>query len=132
MQQRQTVQKQLILTTLNRLRDVKGHLSIDEIYNAVKEEYTSISKTTVYRNVRQLADSGMIMQIMLEDGIERYDVNTHDHHHFTCKTCETIYDVEIDGLMDFSQYLDENYGFTTEMTHLSFTGICDACKSKKQ
>jgi len=132
MQQRQTIQKQLIIATLDKLKPVKGHLSIEEIYSAIKADYASISKTTVYRNVRQLAETGTIMKITLEDGIERYDLNTHDHHHFTCTACETIYDVEIEGLVDFPQYLEENYGFVTTLTNLSFTGICDSCKSEKQ
>jgi len=131
MQQRQTIQKQIIIETLDKLKNAKGHLSIDEIYNAVKENYAAISKTTVYRNVRQLAEMGSIKLILLEDGIERYDINIHDHHHFTCISCDTIYDVEIDGLLDFSQFLDENYDFTVETVNLSFTGICDTCKSKK-
>lgn len=132
MQQRQTIQKQIVMETLDQLKHVKGHLSIDEIYTAIKENYASISKTTVYRNVRQLAETGAIKQIMLEDGLERYDLNTHNHHHFTCTACDTIYDVEIDGLLDFSKCLDENYGFTTETINLSFTGICDSCRSKKE
>lgn len=132
MQQRQTIQKQIVIETLGKLKHVKGHLSIDEIYTAIKENYASISKTTVYRNVRQLAESGEIMQISLEDGLERYDLNTHDHHHFTCTSCSKIYDVEIDGLLDFSQCLDENYGFITETVNLSFTGVCKSCRSKKE
>ena len=131
MQQRQTIQKQIVMKTLENLKPSKGHLSIDEIYNAIKEDYASISKTTVYRNVRQLADTGVIKQIILEDGLERYDLNTHDHHHFTCKECDTIYDVEIVGLLDFSKYLSENYNFITEKINLSFTGICDLCRPKK-
>jgi len=132
MQQRQTIQKQIVIQTLDKLKHVKGHLSNDEIYSAIKEDYASISKTTVYRNVRQLAEAGTIKQVMLEDGLERYDLNTHDHYHFTCRACGTIYDVEIDGLLDFSQCLDENYGFTTEKINLSFNGICDLCNPKKQ
>lgn len=132
MQQRQTIQKQIVIETLDKLKQVKGHLSIDEIYCAIKKDYASISKTTVYRNVRQLAELGTIKQVMLEDGLERYDLNIHDHHHFTCTTCETIYDVEIDGLLDFSQCLDESYSFTTETINLSFTGVCNVCKLRKQ
>ena len=132
MQQRQTIQKQIIIETLDKLKHVKGHLSIDEIYSAIKENYASISKTTVYRNVRQLAETGTIKQIVLEDGLERYDLNTHDHYHFTCNSCGIIYDAEIDGLPDFSQYLNENYGFITETISLSFTGICDLCEQKNQ
>ncbi|MCL1990996.1 MAG: transcriptional repressor [Defluviitaleaceae bacterium] len=132
MQQRQTIQKQVIMETLDKLKHVKGHLSIDEIYNAVRTEYASISKTTIYRNVRHLAESGAIAQVILEDGIERYDVNIHDHHHFTCRLCKTIYDIEIEGLLDFSQCLDDNYQFATETVNLSFIGICKTCKSKKQ
>ena len=131
MQQRQTIQKQIIIETLDRLRHVKGHLSIDEIYSEIKGDYASISKTTVYRNVRQLAETGAIMQIMLEDGIERYDLNTHDHYHFTCRACDTIYDVEIEGILDFSQMLDKKYGFAMDNFNLSFTGICDSCNPKE-
>ena len=103
MQQRQTIQKQIIIETLDKLKDVKGHLSIDEIFSAIKEDYASISKTTVYRNVRQLAETGAIKRIILEDGIERYDINTHDHYHFTCDTCDTIYDVEIEDYLTFQR-----------------------------
>jgi len=127
MQQRQTIQKQIIVETLEKLKHVRGHLSIDEIYSVIKENYASISKTTVYRNVRQLAEGGIIKQITLEDGLERYDLNTHDHYHFTCTSCNVIYDAEIDGLPNFSQYLNEHYGFTTETISLSFTGTCDSC-----
>jgi len=128
MQQRQTIQKQIILETLDKLKHVKGHLSIDEIYSEINKDYASISKTTVYRNVRQLAEAGKLKPVLLEDGLERYDVNLEDHHHFTCRTCGTIYDAEIKGLLDFSQCLDENYGFTTEGINLSFTGICSDCR----
>jgi len=130
MQQRQTIQKQIIIEALDKLKHAKGHLSIDEIYSTIKADYASISKTTVYRNVRQLAEAGMIKQIMLEDGLERYDLNTHDHYHFTCTACGTISDVEIEGLLDFSEMLDKNYGFKTEKINLSFTGICDSCTSE--
>ena len=132
MQQRQTIQKQIVIETLDKLKHVKGHLSIDEIYSAINENYSSISKTTVYRNVRQLAETGMIKQVTLEDGLERYDLNIHDHHHFTCVQCETIYDVEIHGLQDFSACLEEDYGFTAEKVNLSFTGVCKTCKNEKQ
>lgn len=131
MQQRQTIQKQIIMETLDKLKHVKGHLTIDEIYSVVKEDYASISKTTVYRNVRQLADTGLIVPVVLGDGIERYDVNIHDHHHFTCQTCKTIYDVEIDGLLDISEYLGENYDFATESVNISFTGVCATCKAEQ-
>jgi len=130
MQQRQTIQKQIIIETLNKLKNVKGHLSIDEIYNAIKEDYASISKTTVYRNVRQLANAGVIKQIILADGIERYDLNTHDHYHFTCRVCNIIYDVELGGLDDFSEMIEKDYGFTTEKIILSFTGVCEKCKTE--
>ena len=126
-QQRQTIQKQLILETLDKLKVVKGHLAIDEIYMGIKEVYPSISKTTVYRNVRQLAEAGTIKQVALEDGIERYDINTHDHHHFTCTSCGDIHDIDIHELPDFAQDINNHYGFIAEKINLSFMGVCDKC-----
>ena len=131
MQTRLTIQKQVISETLAELKNENGHVSIDEIYTAVSTKYPSISKTTVYRNVRQLAELGEIRKIMLEDKVERYDLNAHDHHHFTCVVCGEIYDVEIDGLFDFGHFLGENYGFSTETAHYSFTGTCERCKETK-
>ena len=58
--QRSTVQRQIILDTLRKL---SKHPTIDEIYVEIHNEHPSISKTTVYRNLRQLADNGAIRQV---------------------------------------------------------------------
>ena len=130
MKARQTIQKQILTETLEELVQVKGHLSIDEIYNAVKEKYAAISKTTVYRIVRQLSEEGIIRKVRLEDGFERYDVNLQPHYHFTCSVCGIIYDVELDELKDCLGCLNKKYGFELEKTNLSFNGICHLCKEK--
>ena len=126
--QRQTIQKQLIVEALEQFKPIKGHLSIDEIYTAIIAVYPSMSKTTVYRNVRQLAEAGVILQITLADGIERYDLNLHDHHHFTCTTCNGIFDVDVQDLPDFAKHLSDNYGFIIEAVNLTFNGTCNKCQ----
>jgi Fur family peroxide stress response transcriptional regulator len=75
---RNTVQRQIILAGLRRL---DTHPTIEEVYAEIKKEHPSISKTTVYRNLRQLAKDDIIRQVLLPDGLERYDKHNTKHHH---------------------------------------------------
>jgi Fe2+ or Zn2+ uptake regulation protein len=107
------------------------HPTVDEIYTAVHEAHPTISKTTVYRNLRHLAENGTIRQISISDGLERYDARTYLHNHFKCKICGVIHDVE----MAYMESLDENikgkYGFQIDEHHVVFTGVCPSCQEKK-
>ncbi|MCL2008691.1 MAG: transcriptional repressor [Treponema sp.] len=122
---RNTVQRQIILTGLQKLN---SHPTIDEVYAEVSKEHPSISKTTVYRNLRQLANDGMIRQVLLPDGLERYDGTTVEHHHFNCTKCNGILDLEIDVLDDIDDKVQKKYGFRVERHDLVFSGLCLNCK----
>lgn len=126
--QRQTIQKQIILGTLQKLGEKSKHFSVEEIYSVIIEDYSSISKTTVYRNVRQLAESGVLRRITLEDGLERYDMNTHDHYHFICTDCSEIIDVDIEQAPTILPEFTEQYGLEVMRTNLTFSGRCLRCK----
>ena len=71
--ERNTVQRKILLDSLMKLNT---HPTIEELYSEIHEEHPSISKTTVYRNLRQLARNGIIRQVSLSDGLERYDGRT--------------------------------------------------------
>ena len=124
--QRNTVQRQIILDTLRKLNT---HPSIDEIYADIHEEHPSISKTTVYRNLRQLAENGVIRQVLLPDGLERYDERTSQHYHFRCKNCGSILDVDIDYLAGINSTVQGKYGIQVDEHDVIFSGFCRQCKN---
>ena len=123
--ERNTVQRQIILSELKKLNT---HPAIEEIYIEVQKEHPAISKTTVYRNLRQLAKDGLIQQVSLPDGLERYDKHTNQHYHFKCIKCDDIFDVEIEHLADINGRIQKKYGFQVDKHDIVFTGACPKCQ----
>ena len=122
--QRNTVQREIILNTLKKLN---SHPTIDEIYAEIHKEHKSISKTTIYRNLRQLARNGVIRQLSLPDGLERYDERIEQHYHFKCKNCGSIFDVDIEYLAGINETVQVKYGFQVDEHDVVFSGICPKC-----
>ena len=127
--ERYTVQRQIILAALLK---INTHPTIEEVYAEIQREHPAISKTTVYRNLRQLAKEGIIRQVSLPDGLERYDRLTVKHHHFKCLKCGGIYDVEIDYPDGINGSIQEKYGFEVDRHDVVFTGLCLKCKKAKK
>ena len=123
--QRNTVQRQIVIDTLKKLNN---HPTIEEIYSLIVKEHPSISKTTVYRNLRQLAAGGMIRRVSLPDGLERYDDRTDQHYHFRCRDCGQTLDVDIDYLADINEAVQGKYGVQVDEHDVVFMGICLHCK----
>ena len=125
--ERNTVQRQITLTAIQKM---DTHPTIEEVYAEIQKEHPAISKTTVYRNLRELAKEGIIRQVSLPDGVERYDRLATQHHHFKCQKCGGIYDVEIEYLKGINGKIQEKYGFKVDRHDVVFTGICLRCKKK--
>ena len=66
------------------LRHVKNfpvHPTADQVYTALKKENPNLSLGTVYRNLNQLSDAGMLKKIHIADGSDRFDGRTDPHFH---------------------------------------------------
>ena len=124
--QRNTVQRQIILDALKKLNT---HPTIDEVYTAVHTSHPSISRMTVYRNLRQLAANGIIRQVSLPDGLERYDARTDQHYHFRCHNCGSVFDVDIEYLADINDAVQGKYGVRVDGHDVVFIGTCLKCKN---
>ena len=121
--QRNTVQRQIILDTIGGF-DI--HPTVDELYGEIRKRHPSISKTTIYRNLRQLAHGGQIGRVALDDA-DRYDKRTDSHYHFQCKRCKTIFDVDINRIDGIDGEVRVKYGFDVEGHDIVFRGVCRNC-----
>ena len=120
---RSTLQRQIILTAI---KSLDSHPSAEEMYAEIQKHHPVIGKSTVYRNLRQLAEEGVISHVVI-DGVSRYDRNITDHQHFICDVCNRVYDVEIDCNCSSTNGLDCRYGFKTVRHELAFFGTCSKC-----
>ena len=126
--QRNTVQRQIILGTL---KQFDTHPTVDELYAEIQKSHPPISKTTIYRNLRQLAQVGQIGKVALPDNSDRYDKRTDQHYHFLCKNCGTLFDVDIDYPEGINEKVQKKYGVKVEEHDTIFKGICQKCKENQ-
>jgi len=121
---RNTVQRQIIINTL---KEFKSHPSVDVLYAEIYKTHPTISKATVYRNLRMLSEEGLIKQIAVSDDVARYDGCVKVHYHFSCKLCNKIFDLEMDMLEGIDNNVQDSYGVKVDGHEILFSGTCAEC-----
>lgn len=121
---RNTIQKDIVLNTVNRLRN---HPTAENIYEEIVKEHPTISKATVYRNLNQMAEQGVVLRIPFPNAADRYDFNNTNHYHLKCSTCGQVFDVQIPYIAALNDVKMEGSNFLFEDHHLVFKGKCPDC-----
>jgi len=103
------------------------HPTAEEVLRAVNEKFPMTSRATVYNTLNWLKGEGMVREVY-EGGVVRFDPNTSDHHHFVCRRCGRVEDVESE--MIGSYHFDPLLGnHTVENFEIILRGICADCQS---
>jgi Fe2+ or Zn2+ uptake regulation protein len=115
------------ISILKYLDEHKNHPTVDQIYSKLKIWTPSLSKTTVYNALQALERYGVITAITISGSEMRYDFNNKMHHHFLCKHCGRIIDIDIkcpniDKITANGYIINELHGY--------FKGICKDCTKK--
>ena len=121
---RSTMQKQIILDTIKKLNN---HPTVDDVYIDIKKNYPAISKNTVYRNLRQLAEDGEIRKVSSQGDPERYDNTIYNHYHFQCNICKVMSDIEMDYIDDINEIVRQKHKFEIDEHDIVFRGVCPGC-----
>lgn len=129
MTRRNTIQKELVL---NAVRELKGHVSAQEVYEYISGKYTTISRGTVYRNLNILSDEGQIRKFKAADGADFFDFSVHEHYHVRCVSCGDISDVDMDVLKDLTTDIKNKHGYEFLGYDIFFEGLCPKCKEKRR
>lgn len=69
------------------------HPSAEQVFEAVNRKDPRASLATVYKALHALAESGLIRELTLEGNAIRFEAVTARHHHFLCRRCGKIEDV---------------------------------------
>jgi len=115
------------LEILKYLDEHRTHPTVDEIYNKLKKNNPSLSKTTVYNSVEILDEHGLIQSITITGNEVRYDFKQEMHHHFLCKQCGEIIDIDV-ACPRLGKMLE--CGHEVQEVHGYFKGICKKCLKK--
>lgn len=116
---------------LNYLKDNYSHPTVQQVYESVKKKLPRISKATVYKNLRVLVDKGMAKELNV-NGVSRFEPNIGEHHHFICRKCGRIIDLESDELTRYTLGIAKKLkGVKVESATTNFIGLCEKCKGGK-
>ncbi len=69
------------------------HPTVEDILSEVNRELPISSKATIYSALTVLREVGLVKEVLLEEGLTRYDANVKPHHHFCCQNCSAIVDI---------------------------------------
>src|SRR5690348_1249772 len=75
------------------LRNALNHPTADEVLSEVNRRFPMTSRATVYNTLNWLTEAGLV-QAVYRDGMVRFDPKTDHHHHFVCRVCNRIEDVD--------------------------------------
>ena len=123
-EQRSTTQREAIREALS---EASGPLLPEEILDVARDACPTLGQATVYRALRTLEEAGDVTKVIVADGRPRYESKRAHHHHFHCRLCERVYD--IDGCVSSPASLGKNLpsGFALEGHEIVLFGVCAEC-----
>ena len=123
---RNTHQRQLVLDIV---RESLDHPTEGEIYERARLRDPSISKGTVYRNLKLLSELGEIRKLEMPFGPDHYDFNLKNHYHFVCRCCNKTVDASIDYREELNNVPPPMSGYVIEWHRLLLVGLCSDCNT---
>lgn len=106
----------------------KDHLTVEQIYIALKNRYPGVVMATVYNNVNKLWKARMIRKISVENMPDRYD-KLMKHDHLVCQSCGKLVDFSFD---DITASLREQMGEEFISYDLKVFYICPDCRKRER
>lgn len=113
------------LAILEYLENNREHPSAEDIYNALKDRFPSMSFATVYNTLEVLIEKGLVKELGIDSYKRRYDPDIRPHHHFLCRKCGKILDIESKYEIPTPSEL-KDYQITD--FQIVFYGLCPNCK----
>jgi Fur family peroxide stress response transcriptional regulator len=72
------------------LMEKPGHPTASDILDGVNRLDPRSSRATIYRNLQDLVEAGLVREVAVEGRSARFDVTGTPHHHFICDRCGAI------------------------------------------
>ena len=105
--------------------------SAQDLHAELRQRGEHVGLTTVYGQLRVLAEAGEVDALRSDDGETRYRrcVKDHHHHHLVCRVCGHTVEVEGPEVESWSAQVARQHGFTDVSHTLEISGTCGDCGS---
>ena len=112
------------------LQELGRHASAEEVLQAATPRLPGLSLPTVYASLDLLARLGVARRIDGAGAATLYDPRPEAHHHFTCRVCGRVLDV--DGKIDTSDLsrAASGAGLAVDGVDVVLRGTCFECRQE--
>ena len=112
----------------NWLLDTNTHPTATSVYEAIQDDFPTMSLATVYNTLSLLEDVGLLHKVArAEDGSVRYDHATTPHINLVCTRCGKIIDLHNLDLTPLARS-SATLGFRLQNSNLTAYGLCADCR----
>ncbi len=122
-----TPQRELIFRSFFELGE---HVSVDELYDRVRQLDTSVGYSTVWRNLKLICKVGLAQEVNIGDGITRYDrVTSIPHGHLYCANCKSVTEFNVEQVVGLLAEKASDRNFAPESFKIEILGLCESCRN---
>ncbi len=131
-----TKQRAVILECL---KDNQGNsYTVDEIVDLLKKKGETVGRTTVYRYIDFLVQSGQVRKFLPESRksaayqyIEHKDECT-NHMHLKCMSCGKFEHLGCDFMNGVCEHIMSHHNFKIDNSKTIILGVCSECMKKEE
>jgi len=113
---------------LEYLQRCDSHPTVDMIFTMLYKKVPTLSKATVYNTLDIFRKHGLVSVLTISETELRYDYSEMHHHHFYCKKCFKIFNIDITCPVSKTMEVENH---KVEEIHCYFKGICKDCLQKE-
>jgi Fe2+ or Zn2+ uptake regulation protein len=119
------------IAILEILAEHSAYLGPEEIWRKLRSRFAKIGLPTVYRNLEELSEGGVIMKIIHPDRKLYYFYCRNDdhHHHFVCLTCRRVQDLDFCCMDEVEKRVHQALKGKIVSHVLQVYGLCQECFS---
>jgi Fur family ferric uptake transcriptional regulator len=113
----------------------REHLSVEDLYSAVRRVNPRVGYATVYRTLRLLKECGLAAERHFDDGQARYEAvegEERPHDHIICERCGKIVEFASEELERLEQRIARFLGFVVSRHRIELYGICADCREGRR
>jgi len=118
-----TPQRLAIIESVDRF----GHINIDNLYEEVKNKFSSISLATIYKNINSMISNMLLLEVKVPNQKSVYEMVKEQHSHLICDSCGAIVDIKI-NTSNIEESISKDYNFIINKSDVVFSGNCEKCR----
>ncbi|HEX3946722.1 MAG TPA: transcriptional repressor [Acidimicrobiales bacterium] len=103
------------------------HMTAEALAEAVQGRAPDVHLSTIYRNLEDLQQMGVIAHSHLGHGPATYQLASLAHAHFLCEECGTMIEAPDDMFRGLARSAKATLGFSIDPRHFAIVGRCAEC-----